>query len=143
VDADDISRRSIYLVSRRAYNLSLLTVFDQPIVATNCVERTASAVPLQSLFMMNDAFVAEQAEKLAKRVEDGGAASDENKIAAIFRLALARQPNDVEITTCRDLLHRQAEAFQSAGVAAEAAGSRALVQLCHTVLNTSEFLYVE
>ncbi len=31
-------RRSIYLTARRAYNVSLLTVFDQPLVATNCLQ---------------------------------------------------------------------------------------------------------
>ncbi len=55
--------------TRRAYNLSLLTVFDQPLVATNCLKRGASAVPLQSLFMLNDAFLAEQADHFARRVE--------------------------------------------------------------------------
>ena len=65
----DAFRRSVYLVSRRAYNLSLLTVFDQPLVATNCTRRDASAVPLQSLVMLNDVFLAEQAERFAARVE--------------------------------------------------------------------------
>ena len=60
----DPFRRSVYLLTRRAYNLSLLTVFDQPLVATNCLDRGASALPLQSLFMINDAFLAEQAEPL-------------------------------------------------------------------------------
>ena len=35
----DPFRRSVYLLTRRAYNLSLLTVFDQPLVATNCLDR--------------------------------------------------------------------------------------------------------
>ncbi len=65
----DAYKRSIYLTTRRAYNAALLTVFDQPLVATNCVRRSTSAVPLQSLFMLNDAFVAEQAEHFARRVE--------------------------------------------------------------------------
>ena len=61
----DAFRRSVYLVSRRAYNASLLTVFDQPLVATNCARRDASAVPLQSLVMLNDAEVAEAAGAFA------------------------------------------------------------------------------
>ncbi|MBM4077012.1 MAG: DUF1553 domain-containing protein, partial [Planctomycetes bacterium] len=35
----DRNRRSIYLVFRRAYNLSLLTAFDQPQIATTCTLR--------------------------------------------------------------------------------------------------------
>ncbi|MBL8852108.1 MAG: DUF1549 domain-containing protein, partial [Planctomycetaceae bacterium] len=33
---DDAARRSIYLLTRRAYNDSLLTVFDQPLISTTC-----------------------------------------------------------------------------------------------------------
>ncbi len=139
----DSSRRSVYLVSRRAYNLSLLTVFDQPLVATNCVERVASAVPLQSLFMLNDAFVIDQAEQLANRIVKNRATADEQAITSLFRTVLARQPNNDEITTCRDLLRQQTAAYQAAGAAPTEAGHQALVQLCHTLLNTSEFLYVE
>jgi hypothetical protein len=142
-DATESSRRSIYLVCRRAYNLSLLTVFDQPLVATNCVERSTSAVPLQTLFMMNDAFVAEQAEQLALRVERSEALSEERKIEMLYRFVLARLPNENERITCRELLCQQADTFRGAGIAADAAARQALVQLCHTLLNTSEFLYVE
>ena len=61
----DRYKRSIYLTTRRAYNASIRTVFDQPLVATNCLARSTSAVPLQSLFLLNDAFLAEQAGHIA------------------------------------------------------------------------------
>lgn len=136
----DYTRRSVYLVARRAYNLSLLSVFDQPVVATNCVERAKSAVPLQSLFMMNDEFLAEQAEHLAQRVEQGSPVSDTENIKRLFRLVLTRLPSDPEIDICQNLLRTHTEILRSIGPAAE---HQALVQLCHTLLNTSEFLYVE
>jgi hypothetical protein len=141
--AADPWRRSVYLVTRRAYNLSLLTIFDQPLVATNCLRRDTSAVPLQSLVMLNDAFLAEQAEYFANRIEQTAAASAELRIESAFRLALARKPNDSETATCTELLRRQADLAISAGAAPEVASRRALVQLCQTLLNSSEFLYVE
>jgi hypothetical protein len=61
-------RRSLYLLARRNYQPTLLAVFDQPILATNCTQRATSAVSLQSLTMLNDAFVLEQAERFARRV---------------------------------------------------------------------------
>src|SRR5207302_188536 len=61
-------RRSLYLFARRNYNLTLLGVFDQPVMATNCVRRVHSAVPLQSLTLLNDAFMLEQADHFAARV---------------------------------------------------------------------------
>jgi hypothetical protein len=100
-------------------------------------------VALQSLVMMNDAFIAQQAEQLALRVEAGNAPSDERKIEMLFRFVLGRRPDQSETTTCRELLRQQRETCQAAGIAAGTAARQALVQLCHTLLNTSEFLYVE
>ncbi len=139
----DAWRRSVYLVGRRAYNLSLLTVFDQPLVATNCLKRDASAVPLQSLVMLNDAFIAEHAEHLASRVEASGATNARERVDAVFGVALARRANADEMAICCQLMDEQAELCRGAGMNDLIAAQRALVQLCHTVLNTSEFLYAE
>ena len=136
-------RRSVYVLFRRAYNLSLLSVFDQPLVAVTCPQRDASAVPLQSLTMLNDAFVAEQAEAFADRVSQTAGTSGEKPIRSAFRLALGRQPTEAEIRICAQLLQRQAAAYQAGKLPRGQAERKALVQLCHTLLNTSEFLYAE
>jgi hypothetical protein len=139
----DQYRRSIYLTSRRAYNLSLLTAFDQPLVATNCVERKASAVPLQSLFMLNDAFVAVQSDHFARQVERLSPPSPDRMIETAFRLALGRRPTGSETETCRELLQRGERLYLEAGVTGSDAAHQALVQLCQTLFNTSEFLFAE
>ena len=139
-------RRSIYLLFRRAYNLSFLSVFDQPLVALNCARRDASAVPLQALAMLNDDFVIEQATHLAERVVrlvDERRVLKEEAIRLAFRLALARLPSPQEAEICSRLLERQTGIFRAAKLSPRAAQQQALVQLCHTILNTSEFLYVE
>jgi hypothetical protein len=138
--------RSVYLLSRRAYNLSLLSVFDQPLVAQVCPQRDASAVPLQSLTMLNDAFVNEQAEQLAARVARAGQGppgSTRRLVEAAFRLALARSPTAAEAKVCAELLERQTAIYRATPMTAPEAERKALVQLCHTLLNTSEFLYAE
>src|SRR5262249_45415345 len=125
-------RRSVYLLSRRAYNLSLLSIFDQPLVAVNCPGRDASAVPLQSLTMLNDPFVAEQAKHFADRLARSGATSGKAAVESAFALALARQPSAVEIAVCSRLLTQQAALFRQAGRPPQEAEQLALVQLCHT-----------
>jgi hypothetical protein len=144
-DGGETYRRSVYLLARRAYNLSLLTVFDQPLVATNCLARGSSALPLQSLFMLNDAFLAEQADHFAGKVERSisAAASLDERVSAAFRAALARPPNTTEIATLTELLRRQSQRGLSTGMTPTKAGHHALVQLCTTLLNTSEFLFAE
>jgi hypothetical protein len=138
-------RRSVYLLTRRAYNLSLLTVFDQPLIATNCLKRGGSALPLQSLFMLNDAFLAEQAGHFAKRIERCRATreSAEATIERAFGMALARPPNAQEAATCRALLSQQKKRYLSSGMPPGEAEHQALVQLCLTLFNTSEFLFAE
>jgi hypothetical protein len=137
------NRRSIYVLFRRAYNLSFLGVFDQPLVSVNCTRRDASAVPLQALAMLNDGFVAEQAVGFANRVKRLAGTKGDKAIEMAYRLALARSPNKAEMQICSRLLEKQAEAFRAAKSTPEEADAKALVQLCHTLLNTSEFLYVE
>ena len=44
---------------------------------------------------------------------------------------------------CRDLVAHQMEAASAAGAKHEDARHQALVQVCHVLFNTSEFLYVE
>jgi hypothetical protein len=133
-------RRSLYILARRAYHLSMLDVFDQPQVATNCTDRTPSAVVSQSLAMLNDAFVLEQADLFAGRVAAAGATSDE-RIAAAFEIALSRPPDEAERTWSSELLARQAERFRAAGEPADRADQRALASLCQMLLNSNEFLY--
>jgi hypothetical protein len=136
-------KRSVYLLARRAYNLSLLTVFDQPLVAVNCPRRDASAVPLQSLMMLNDSFLLEQAGYFADRVARTAGTTGEKPIQLAYRLALGRQPSAVEARLCADLLSRQAALYKAAKLPVGEAEQKALVQLCHTLFNTSEFLYAE
>lgn len=81
-------RRSIDLTHRRTYPMSFLGVFDYPIIDTNCSRRVPSTTPLQSLTMLNDDFVWQAAEALAKRAE--------NNIVAAYLMTLSRKPTAAE-----------------------------------------------
>jgi hypothetical protein len=134
-------RRSIYLLIRRAFNPNILTVFDQPVVATNCPERGRSAVPLQSLTMMNDAFLFEQSGAFAGRVMAMAGPSAEERAATAFRLALGRAPSSRETVWCSEFLSRQAALYRGNEHKTGDSDRRALPDLCHALLSTSEFLY--
>lgn len=136
-------RRSIYLLCRRSYNLSLLTTFDQPLVAQNCPRRDVSAVPLQSLAMLNDGFLVEQSRHFSDRVQRTAGVSGAEAVRTAFRLALSRTATPDEFAICSRLLEQQTAAYQKAGRSADEAAREALVQLCQAILNTSEFIYVE
>ncbi len=119
-------RRSVYILARRNYHMTLMRVFDQPIVARNCAYRQHSAVVTQSLALLNDDFVIEQAGYLADR--SAAEAPDRTPFARIrtaWRIALGRFPDETELQWCLEFLERGT-----------------LNQLCHMLLNTNEFLYV-
>jgi hypothetical protein len=141
--AADANKRSVYLLSRRAYNLSLLTVFDQPIFAVNCPKRDASVIPLQSLTMSNDTLVVTLSEQFAARLIAPPSVAPGDRVRRAFAASLAREPNEFERRTCVSFLDRQEAAFRRAGASEAEAHQRSLAALCHTLLNTSEFVYAE
>ena len=61
-------RRSIYLQVRRSQPLTLLQVFDQPVIETNCTRRGQSTVAAQALTLLNSDFLVNQADAMAGRV---------------------------------------------------------------------------
>jgi hypothetical protein len=67
-------RRSIYAKWRRTQPVAMLQAFDAPVMGVNCDVRPASTVATQSLMMMNNEFLLDQADKIAKRVADQVAA---------------------------------------------------------------------
>jgi hypothetical protein len=136
------NRRSLYLLGRRNYHPTLLAVFDQPVMSSHCPCRTASAVVSQSLALLNDRFVLEQADALGERVLGLGGTDGTRQVEAAFRLALARRPSSEETQRCVAFLERQGARCRSAGLASDAASRQAVTHLCHVLLNTSEFLYV-
>jgi hypothetical protein len=140
-DPKDRYRRSLYLVARRRYNLSLLGVFDQPVMSTNATTRGASAVVLQSLMMLNDAEVDSQAHHFADRVEKAAGATLDAKLNWAFRYAFGRRPDSQELEWARSLYQRELDRYLSKPQPEPAAGREALASVCHVLLNSNEFLY--
>jgi len=136
-------RRNLYLFQRRAYHLTMLSVFDQPVIVGSTCRRTPSAVVLQSLSMMNDPLALELAEHFAERLERPAGASREKQIKMAFRNALSRQPDASETAWSMKLLNQQMKRYQSTGVPPHKAERKAVMHLCRVLFNSSEFLYLK
>ena len=134
-------RRTLYLMGRRNFHLPILGSFDQPILNTACSRRLSSSVVLQPLTMLNDSFVLQQAQFLADRASRGSPSS-ENRIDLAFRLALTRSPTAEELRWIDRFLSDQETQLQNEKTLPEEAKRRAFVALCHMLMNTSEFLYL-
>lgn len=138
---EDAFRRSLYLLQRRTYHLSLLTAFDQPLLTANCLHRTVSASVGQSLTLLNDASVIERAVALAKRV-CAAQPDTASRVESAFLLTLSRKPSAEEARWCHDLAESEGVRLLTKGSDLQAARETALARVCHTLLNTSEFLSI-
>jgi hypothetical protein len=85
-------RRTLYGFIDRQDLPDMFRVFDfaSPDVSTE--QRPTTTVPQQALFAMNSPFVLDQARSLAARANEPAPNDPETRIAALYRLALSRQP---------------------------------------------------
>lgn len=136
---DGHRRRSIYLEVRRNFLNPMMLTFDAPNPHQTMGKRSRSNVPAQSLILMNDPFVVEQAGRMAARVIE--AHSDvEPRVVDIYERALAREPTPAETAAAIDFLERQAAA---AGLASWRDDQKVWADLCHVVFSLKEFVFIE
>ncbi len=144
---EEQGRRTIYAFTKRSLLPPLATVFDFPDTTLPCGQRDVSVVAPQALALMNNAFVHEQSAALTRRV--AAVARDENeRIEWAWRLALGRSPTSGEVEHARRHLAREI-AREEERERRESVrdprppGMHALASLCHVLLNTNEFIYVD
>src|SRR5262249_41215464 len=142
-------RRSVYLQVRRSQPLTLLQVFDQPVMETNCPRRATSTVSSQALTLLNSDFLMRQAEAFAARVLRENPAAP---AAHALRLALARPITEADRPQLADFLETQASRYAQTAASGPASASpaqqvqtrqRALADLCQMLLSSNEFAYVD
>jgi hypothetical protein len=131
--ADDAqgNRRSIYLIVRRSQHLTLLDLFDVPMMEVNCPERNVSTVPLQALALIHSPFSERNAAALADRILKTAPADDGARIVYAFRLAFSREPRPAEVARIRSFT-------KAIGGEPRSAWS----QVALVLFNSNEFLYV-
>ena len=156
---DGAGRRSIYLEVRRNFLSSMMLAFDTPLPFSTVGRRNVSNVPAQALILMNDPFVAEQARRWAERSLKGsefgvqgsaaassgehptdGSSTAENRIDRLLQEAFVRPPTDQEREAAITFLKQQANEHGDAGWPESLA---AWTDLCHTLFNAKEFVFIE
>ena len=162
---DEQRRRSIYMFTKRSLLLPLLTVFDSSDTTQPCVQRNVSTVAPQALALLNNDFVHQQSNALARRVQQEAGSDPAARAERAWWLALQRAPTDSERNVAMEHLKSQAEHFAAAKQSPRVAGvdghrvpvvgeppdrdsvgdaeHLALASLCHVLLNTNEFIYVD
>ena len=132
-------RRSIYLQQRRATVHTMLDLFDYPQMGPNCSQRGNTAVATQALFLLNDTLIRALADALARRVSEEAGDDLGEQIDTIFWLALSRPPTAEEKSIVSEELR---EAYDAASSSPDMR-MRLLARLCHTMINSTAFIYVD
>ena len=142
-EGPDHWRRSVYIYVKRQLLLPVLELFDSPTTTDTCAVRTASVLPTQALVLMNDEFVEDQAGYLASRAlrEAGNEAA--SAIGRLHALALSAPPSPQRLREALAFVNDREKAYLTEQSAAHPARQRALTDLAHVLMNSSEFLHIE
>jgi hypothetical protein len=138
---DGSGRRSIYIAIRRNFLSPMMLAFDTPIPFSTVGRRNVSNVPAQALILMNDPFVAEQAQVWAKKLVADKDATPEARVRRMYLEAFSREPTSEETAAGITFLEQQADEY---GLAEDVAGEdvRVWADLGHVIFNVKEFVFV-
>ncbi len=130
-------RRSIYLQQRRATVHTMLDLFDYPQMGPNCSQRGSTSVATQALFLLNNSLIRTMADAFAERVSGEAGDDFEGRVERVYWLALSRPPTTEE----RNIISGELRAVYES--ASPQRRKELFARLCHAVINSSAFVYVE
>ena len=133
--------RSLFLVRKRSQPIPLLQAFDLPDSTVSCARRETTVVAPQALMLLNSPESIRFAGLLAERIEKESGATRDERIDALFQLALIRSPDADELAACRSLMSRHVDQYRAQGN--EWPERMALRDLCRAVMNLNEFIYID
>ena len=153
-DREERNRRSVYVFVRRNARYPMFETFDMPDTHESCSRRNVTTSPLQALSMLNDKVSLEWAQSFAGRVIKIAGSDRADQVRAAYELALARTPTAYEVKIVSQFFEQQskivAERLQDDEPLAlpndlpadtNKAKAAALVDFCHMLLNSNEFVY--
>jgi hypothetical protein len=166
-DASERNRRSIYLFVRRNLREPLLDTLDVPDSHESCARRLTTTTAPQALVLLNGRWTLDRSRALAARVladvartasaDARDATGRESRwIRRAFSIALLREPDLDEQAAAEKFVSQQARLVAarlargesiarptSGAESVDPAAAAALVDFCHVLLNSNEFVYLD
>ena len=142
-------RRSVYLPVVRSALFDLFQTFDFADPTMINGKRQSTTIAPQALFMMNSAFMNQQAELLAKRLLDLAANSaddrtrtEDRRYRRLWMLVYSRLPSESELSEAKEYRLEYKTAFLKQFPNSKDAELKSWQSLCRAVLSSNEFLFV-
>jgi hypothetical protein len=149
-------RRSVYVFVKRNLRYPMFAALDAPDSNETCARRNVTTTAPQALMLLNDRVSLENARAFAGRVLTDAGAEQDAVIDRAYRLALGRPPDQEELKLTRAFLDKQTILLRArldeknppssplgGPCVVDVAYSAAVVDLCHSLLNLNEFLYLD
>jgi cytochrome c553 len=153
-------RRSVYVEVRRSKPVTVLDTFDAPTMTPHCEQRPQTTVAPQSLLLMNDTFVLENARRLAERLFSEVPEDEEARLQRAWRMLYGTGPSESDLARARAFLRLQTatltvhhanhppaappkDAKPEDLPAPPDPAREALASLCQVLISSNRFLYVE
>ena len=131
----EITRRSVYIFVRRNTRFPVFEAFDMPDTHESCSRRNNTISAGQALALLNDEQLASFGGRgFAARVANDSGMSLEARVDRAWRLAYSRTPTAEERSAAVQFLIKQA--------AVAGSEEAALADLCHMLVNSNEFVYI-
>ncbi|MFQ5732902.1 MAG: DUF1549 and DUF1553 domain-containing protein [Planctomycetaceae bacterium] len=141
------NRRSVYIYAKRNLPYPLLKAFDLPDMHESCARRAETTIAPQALFLLNSKLVLDAAESFAEQLSSRTSSDDlPGIVRAGYLRAYGRNPTVAETAAAVAFLQAQERIIKNSRGATKSKQSprqRAVVDFCHALLNSNEFLFVE
>ncbi len=105
----------------------------------NCSQRPSTAVAPQALFLLNNSLIRTLADALAERVQVEAGDRLADQVDKLYWLALSRPPTVEE----KHIILEELERPYKAGSSQPGGRKRLIARLCHAMINSSAFIYVD
>ncbi len=141
-DVYDTNRRSVYLMMARLNARPFFTTFDGADQNASTSVRDSSVTTVQSLYLLNDPFVHENAEKLVARLLQPDLDHDARLVLA-YELILGRPPTAAERSDITEWMRSMNEVLKQSENDIAVRERETWTAFTRSLLRTNEFLYVD
>jgi Protein of unknown function (DUF1553)/Protein of unknown function (DUF1549) len=125
-------RRSVYIFAKRNLPFPMLKEFDLPDMHESCARRAETIIAPQALALFNSDFVIMCGEAFARRIATDSMSADPSaRIVGAYIVAFGRAPDRDELADAISFLRTQRDR------------RKGFADLCHTLLNANEFLFLD
>lgn len=142
-------RRSIYMFVKRSLVVPMMTVFDCCDTTAPTGRRDVTIVAPQALTLMNNQTIQRESREIAGRVLTQSS-NEAGRIETAWRMVLGRSPTPKETLFAQKHLETMAKHWDSKPMSESSKGTSPMekdpwvwASLCHVLINTNEFIFID